>query len=97
MQTQESFISVRQGGAVAYVGPDATNLLRAKVLIAGLRLYAKCGMMPTRGVTGPVMLKMASEYSGKKYKRGQYETAIADVQKWADTMQAALPVVEAQK
>ena len=38
-----------------------------------------------------MMLKMATEYTGKTYKRGQYEQAAADVGVWVDTMRAALP------
>lgn len=84
-----------KGRVTCYVGPDATNLFRARVLASGLRLFAKTGMQPTRGVTGAKMLKMATLYTGKTYKRGQHEQAAADIDVWAQTMIAALPVLDA--
>lgn len=79
-------------GSTTFAGPDATNLFRAKMLAGSLGLYAKCGMIPTRGVTITKMLAIASTYTGKKYKRGEAAKAQADVQVWADTMLAGLPI-----
>lgn len=91
----DSHIEVNaQGRPTAYVGPDATNFYRARVLQSSLRLYAKTGMIPTRGVTATVLLKLAEPYTGKKYKRGQHEQAAADMDAWISTMNAALPRVE---
>lgn len=87
----QSHVSVTPGGT-SYVGPDAVNLYRAKVLMTSLSLYAKTGMIPTRGVTAMVMLKMAQEYTGKTYKRGQHAQAAEDVKVWVNTMQTALPI-----
>jgi len=91
-ESMESSITVTSAGAVSYSGPDAVNLYRARLLASSLRLYAKTGIIPTRGVTATAMLRMASEYTGKAYKRGQYDAAAADVTAWANTMQAALPI-----
>lgn len=91
---QKSEIIHHKGGGTTLSGPDAVNLYRAATLKVSLQLYAKTGMIPTRGVTGPMMLKMATEYTGKTYKRGQYVQAAADVGVWVDTMRAALPVSE---
>lgn len=91
----ESQIEVRKDGTVScYSGPDATNLFRARLLVSSLRMFASCGMLPTRGVSGKMMLAMAGEYTGKKYKRGQASVAADDVAVWCDTMVAALPIVE---
>lgn len=87
----DSSITISAGGTT-YAGPDATNLFRAKILAGSLGLYAKCGMIPTRGVTITKLLAMATQYTGKKYKRGDAAKAQADVKLWADTMLAGLPV-----
>lgn len=81
-----------KGQCTTFVGPDATNYVRAEVLASSLGLYAKAKILPTRGVTATDLLKMATGYTGKTYKRGQYEQAAADVKKWANEMKAALPV-----
>lgn len=91
---QQSEIIHHKGGGVTLAGPDAVNLYRAVVLCSGLKFYAKTRMKLTRHATGPVMLSMATEYTGKTYKRGQYEQAAADVKVWIDTMKMALPVSE---
>lgn len=83
---------VHSKGGTTFAGPDAVNLVRAVYLASHLKLYAKTGIVPTRGVTGPMMLTMATEYSGKKYKRGQYLQAAEDVKVWCDAMKSALPV-----
>jgi len=87
----ESKIVYSQGGGITFVGPDAVNFYRAAALASSLGLYAKCGMIPTRGVTITKMLAIASEYTGKKYKRGDAAKAEADVRIWVQTMKAALP------
>lgn len=87
---RESEIIVSKGTEV-YSGPDAIKLYAAKSLIFGLRVYARTGLIPTRGVTISVMLKQAKEYTGKDYKRGDALKAADDVHKWAAEMQAALP------
>ena len=90
----DSYIGVSKGQCTSFVGPDATNYVRAELLASSLRLYAKCGMRPTRMVGPTQMLQMATSYTGKKYKRGQYEQAADDVKKWANEMKAALPKIE---
>lgn len=80
-----------KGDAVSFVGPDAVNMFRAATLASALKLYAATKMLPTRGVTASGMLKLASEYTGKKYKRGEYQKAADDVGQWVQTMKAALP------
>jgi len=93
MQNQESYIVAKGNGMTAYVGPDATEYVRAATLASMLKLFAKTGIVPTRRVSGSMLLKMATRYTGKTYKRGQHETAAADVKVWADTMKCALPIV----
>lgn len=44
------------------------------------------GMTPRRGVRKGDMLNMASNLTGKPYKRGEYKAAIADLTTLLDTM-----------
>lgn len=88
---EESKIVYGAGGT-AFVGPDAVALFRAAALWSGLRLYARSRIKPNRAWTPTAMLKAAGQITGKTYKRGQYETAAADLKIWMDTMKAALPV-----
>lgn len=83
---------IHHPGGMTFVGPDATNLFRAAILKVSLDLYGKTKIVPTRGVTGPSMLRMATEYTGHTYKRGAYAEAAKDVADWVQTMKAAMPV-----
>lgn len=75
----------------AFVGPDAANFLRAATLMTALKLYAQHRILTTRNATPTVLLKIATEYTGKKYKRGAHAQAAEDVRVWCDNMRAALP------
>lgn len=50
------------GRVTPYVGEDAVNLFRAKTLVASLRLYARTGIVPTRGVTATRLLDFATGF-----------------------------------
>ncbi len=91
--TEESYIRVSQG-STSYVGPDATQYFRVKMLRHALMGWLKFKMIPTRGVNLTKMLKMAEEYTGNKYKRTQVQWAIEDLDVWINTMRAAMPVEE---
>lgn len=89
----ESYIQQDSNGkGVAFVGEDAVNLFRAASLRSALNLYASCKIIPTRGMTISRMLTMATEYTGKKYKRNGAVQAAKDVHTWVLAMKAALPV-----
>lgn len=76
----ESYIQHDENGrATSFIGPDATNLVRLHYVASGLRMYAKFGMLLTRGATPTKLLKMAAEVTGKRYKRGEYIKAADDV------------------
>ena len=92
MNPNQSHVEVHASGGTSYVGKDAVNLFRAITLMSALSMYAKTGMIPTRGVTAMVMLRIAKEYTGKTYKRGQHAQAAEDVKVWVNTMKAAMPV-----
>jgi hypothetical protein len=46
----ESYITTGPSG-MAFIGPDAIRLHRAVYLANAIVLHAKCGMIPTRGMT----------------------------------------------
>jgi hypothetical protein len=81
----------KDGQAIGFHGKDAVEVFRVATLASSIKMFGRTGMMPTRGMTGAKMLKMAEQYTGKKYKRGQYEQAAADLSTWVQTMKAALP------
>jgi hypothetical protein len=85
----DSQVTISNGG-VMYSGPDAVNLARAITVRSALRL-AKIGMS-VRGANKTQLLKIASEYTDRKYKRGQYDLAISDITVWIETMKLAMPV-----
>lgn len=87
-------IVYHESGGVTFDGPDAVSFVRAAALASSLKLYAKAKIIPTRGVTVTKMLAMASDLTGKKYKRGDALKAAEDVTLWAREMKAALPQVQ---
>jgi hypothetical protein len=93
--TTESKIVVGADGTT-FVGPDAVNLFRATALWSALRLCAKTGMIPNRAWTKTAMLNMATEYTGQKYRRGQFGKASEDVKLWIDAMKAAIPIEQSR-
>ena len=97
MNTTQPTVSeiVHHDGGTTLVGPDAVNLFRAVNLKVALSLYARSGMRMTRAASPSVMLKMAEEYTGRKYKgKDKYNEAAEGVRVWIETMQAALPITD---
>lgn len=88
--TDSSVTYNKNGDAVCFDGPDAVNLFRAAALAASLGLF-KAGMR-TRHMSATQALAECTKYTGKKYKRGEYDRAKADMTIWIQTMKAALPV-----
>lgn len=91
METSEI---VHYDGGTTLAGKDATALFAAAVLKASIATYAKCGMIPTRGVTISGMLKRAMQTTGHKYKNNAagWAEAVKDLDDWIQTMRAALPI-----
>lgn len=90
--TDSEIIYNAKGEAVCFVGEDAVHLFRAAALASAMLLY-KAGMTQ-RGMSGAQALKEAKRYTGKDYKRGQYDQARADLQVWCAEMKSALPQSE---
>ena len=72
-------ITVHENGGISVTGPESIEVYRLIVLRQALTLYAKTGMRPNRHITATDMLRMASEGTGKTYKRGQHERAADDI------------------
>lgn len=90
--SDDSKIVVTKGISTSYIGKDATHLFRVKMLRSSINLHMKTGMIPTRGVTITKMFKIAQEYTGQTYKRGEHERCIADLDVWISTMLSAMPI-----
>tara|TARA_R110000868_G_scaffold12052_6_gene58528 strand:+ start:3953 stop:4228 length:276 start_codon:yes stop_codon:yes gene_type:complete len=88
----DSHITIRPG-STSYIGLDATRLLHAKTVFHALKACS-LGMLLTRTATPTRTFALASKITGKTYKRGQYDRAMADVRLWIVTMEAALPVIK---
>lgn len=89
----DSYILTRTDGQViSYVGEDATRYYQARIILAGLKAL-KQGMRLTRTATHTNALKMTSQFTGKQYKRGQIDLAIADLTDWVALMMLAMPVL----
>lgn len=82
------------GNAVSYVGPDATDLFRVRMLRASILMHAQSGIIPTRGMTITRLFQAASGYTGKAYKRGQHDQAVADLDRHIAAFTASLPIVQ---
>ncbi len=65
-----------------FSGPNGVNTFVAISLKSGISLYSKTGMKPNRMWTPSRMLAKASEITGKVYKRGDYDKAVADLATW---------------
>lgn len=88
----EDKITLHKGGGMSVTGEFGMQLYKAITLKQALLFYSKTKMQVSRNVTPTVMFNIAKEFTGKTYKRGQYELAAADVQVWIDTAKAAIPV-----
>jgi hypothetical protein len=71
--------------------------MQANTLHQALKFYAKTGMRMTRVAKPTAMLELATTFSGKKYKRGEYLKAAEDLSTWIETMRAALPCEDNRK
>lgn len=94
--SEDSYIrySRGRGEVTSYVGTDATSLYRVNMIKVSIKLWMKTGMMPTRGVTITKLLKMAEQYTGRKYKKSEAAYAVEDLHNWVTCMVSALPIEE---
>lgn len=77
-------ITQTETGAIVFAGGDAVQVFRAKTIASALRLYAKTGIKANRAYTPTNMLAAASQITGIKFKRGQFEQAAQALTDWAN-------------
>ena len=53
-------ITITQNGGIICSGQKAVNAYAIKATSAAIKLYAKCGIIPTRGMSISKMLKIAT-------------------------------------
>jgi len=83
-------ITITDSGTM-FAGNDATRLFQAITLRSALKLH-KVGLKINRRTTSRQLLDLAEHYTGKKYKRGEFDRAMADVTIWINVMKSAIPV-----
>lgn len=84
--SNDSEITVTASGSVCYSGKDTVSLFRAITIKTSIDFYAKTKMKMTGHLTPSLMLQIAGEYTGKTYKRGQYNQASEDLAVWIETI-----------
>lgn len=86
----------KDGSLRALVGRDAVELMRVQTIMTGIKMNIRTGgkMQLTRTATISNLLKLAGEYTGKKYKRSQKQEAYDDLNVWFNNMKSALPTVD---
>lgn len=87
----ENYIQYNDAGdATAFVGRDAVSTYRVAMLASSCEMYAKFKMIPTRGVGATRLLQLASEITGKRYKKGGHMEAAADLRLTLQGLKASL-------
>lgn len=66
MDNNNTTFAERSKGGHVFVGGDM-DIIRAGELWKALKGYAALKMLPTRGVRASDLLKLATQYTGKKY------------------------------
>lgn len=88
--TEQTSSITHSAGGVMFAGAAAVDVFRAITLKSALKM-TKVGLIPTRGFTLTKGLKMATQYTGKPYKRTQLDAALVDLQAVIDSARAAIP------
>ena len=65
-----------------FSGPEGVATVRAIAIKHAIKFYARTGMKVNRAYTPTAMLKAAASITGKAYKRGQFDQAVADLELW---------------
>jgi hypothetical protein len=85
-------ITTNASGSTIFVG-TGIEAFRLLVIAQGLELYAKTRMLPNRAYTPTAMLRNATAATGKRYKRGQYVEAAADLRKVVEDLRSKIEFV----
>lgn len=86
---------VHSAGGTLFAGRAAVDVFRLVTLKVACNSYAKHGLIMTRGLTATKLLKLASDATGKTYKRGQHAQAAADLDAAITAARAGVEVVGA--
>lgn len=78
----------------SFVGPLAVKWHGVVGLRAAIKMYKEAGIIPTHGVGITLMMRSATAITGKSYKRGQYDAAIADLTTWIQATLPTIPVIK---
>lgn len=70
-----------------FTGPDEVSIFQAISIKHGLGLMKK-GLKPGRGWTPTAVRKTVEKITGNKYKRGEYDRPIADLEEWIQAKKA---------
>lgn len=93
----QPLITYRPDGSLSSLsGKEAVDLMRVQTIISGIAMNLKTGgkMQITRIATIGNLLKMATEYTGKKYSSrndGDKQCAMIDLQLWFELMKSTIP------
>lgn len=88
-------ITIHKSGAICFAGRSAVDYYRAAALRSALRILASG--MTMRGMTLTRAMKLATEYTGQPYKRGQAEQARDDLSTWLDEAKKHLNITDETK
>lgn len=80
--------------AHVFKGPAEVDMFRAIAIKVALSSYVQFKMRMNKQLTPTAMLTIASEYTGKTYKRGQHEQALKDMVEWIAAAKAARDAVK---
>jgi hypothetical protein len=95
MKQVEAGQIVHSEGGTMFHGKGAVDVFRAISVASALRLYARTGIKANRAYTPTAMLRVAEEYVGHPFKRGQYAQAAEELSARACAARAGMDV-EAQ-
>lgn len=70
-----------------------TAIIQIKFVARALRTYEKTGMIMARNGKPTQLLKLASYYTGKTYKRGQYLQAATDLDAVAQQVEQKVEII----
>lgn len=72
-------ITLTANGGGSFVGTVGVDAFRLIMVLQALKML-KVGLVSTRGMTQGKALMLASNYTGRRYKRGQIDLAISDME-----------------
>lgn len=91
--SDDKIIYNKDGSLSALIGKEAAHLRRIQRVMSGIRMDIQTGgrMQLMQGGTIPRLLRIAGEYTGKKYKRTEKQQALDDLNVFFHTLKASLP------